>query len=349
MSRPESAAEVPSELSGNLSGNKSGELPVIFLMGPTGTGKTELAVQLAERYPIELISVDSALVYRGLNIGSAKPDAATLARAPHRLIDIREPSEPYSAGDFRRDALAAIAEIQAKGNIPLLVGGTMLYFRALSGLDDLPNANPKLRAEIEAQAAVQGWTALHAQLEQLNSAVASKIHPNDAQRIQRALELQHSGAALGGDASTHSSGGLFADAQHHLPWPLIRMVTMVEPRSHLHERLAQRLKQMFAAGFVDEVRQLREQSGLHAELPAMRAVGYRQVWSYLDGAYDLAECQQRALFATRQLAKRQITWLRREQREAESQQAEIPWLNALAPTLLDQAAAIIEPRIKAFL
>ncbi len=278
----------------------------IFLMGPTASGKTALACALADRFPVELVSVDSALVYRGLDIGAAKPDAATLARWPHALIDIRDPAQPYSAAEFRDDALAAMQAIAARGRVPLLVGGTGLYFRALQrGLSDLPEADPALRAQLAGEAARIGWPAMHARLARLDPAAAARIGPNDAQRLQRALEvIELSGRPL----SELQRGGRGAA----FPWRVLKLALLPADRAPLHARIAERFDAMLAAGFLDELRALRARGDLHADLPAIRAVGYRQGWEYLDGRTDAAGFRERAIFATRQLAKRQITWLRAE-------------------------------------
>jgi tRNA dimethylallyltransferase len=278
----------------------------IFLMGPTASGKTALACELSERFPLELISVDSALVYRGMDIGTAKPDAATLSRYPHALIDIRDPAQPYSAADFRADALLAMQQISARGRVPLLVGGTGLYFRALQqGLSDLPEAAPATRARLFAEAEQIGWPALHARLAGLDPDAARRIGCNDAQRLQRALEvIELTGRPLSElqrDSATGSKG---------FPWRVLKLALLPADRGVLHERIAQRFDAMLAAGFLHEVRTLRARGDLHADLPAIRAVGYRQAWEHLDGLMDLAEFRDRGVFATRQLAKRQITWLR---------------------------------------
>jgi tRNA dimethylallyltransferase len=275
-------------------------------MGPTASGKTALACTLAERFPIELVSVDSALVYRGLDIGSAKPDAATLARHPHALIDIRDPAEPYSAADFRADALAAMRAITARGRVPLLVGGTGLYFRALQqGLSALPEAHAELRAQISAEAAEIGWPQLHARLTGQDPVAATRIGPNDAQRIQRALEV----IALTGRPLSELQG---SQGREPFPWRVLKLALLPADRAPLHARIAERFDAMLAAGFLDEVRALKARGDLHADLPAIRAVGYRQAWQHLDGEFDAAELRDRGIFATRQLAKRQITWLRSE-------------------------------------
>lgn len=276
----------------------------IFLMGPTASGKTALACALSERFPLDLVSVDSALVYRGMDIGTAKPDAATLARYPHALVDIRDPAQPYSAADFRDDALAAMQSIGARGRVPLLVGGTGLYFRALQqGLSALPPADAAIRQRLGEEAQQVGWPALHERLARLDPVAAARIGSNDAQRLQRALEvIELSGRPLS-ELQQRGHGTRF-------PWRVLKLALMPRERSVLHERIAQRFDAMLADGFLDEVRALRARGDLHAELPAIRAVGYRQAWQYLDGALDAATFRDHAIFATRQLAKRQITWLR---------------------------------------
>jgi len=280
-------------------------LPVLFLMGPTATGKTDCAVALARALPVEIISVDSALVYRGMDIGTAKPPPELLAEIPHRLIDILDPAEAYSAARFRADAIAAIREIHAAGRVPLLAGGTMLYFRALEhGLSELPEADPAVRGRLEAAARARGWGALHARLADVDPEAAARIHPNDAQRIQRALEVW--------ELTGQSLSDLQRAGQQQLPWPVAKWVLMPEARSDLHRRIARRFDQMLAQGFIDEVAALRARGDLHPQLPSMRSVGYRQVWDYLDGRYGREMLRERGIVATRQFAKRQITWLRRE-------------------------------------
>jgi len=278
----------------------------IFLMGPTASGKTALACELSGRFPLELISVDSALVYRDMDIGTAKPDAATLARYPHALIDIRDPLQPYSAADFRADALPAMQQISARGRVPLLVGGTGLYFRALQqGLSDLPEADPLTRGRLSAEAEQLGWPALHARLAELDPEAARRIGCNDAQRLQRALEvIELTGRPL---SELQRKG---ATRPTTFPWRVLKLALLPTDRGVLHARIAQRFDAMLAAGFLDEMRVLRARGDLHADLPAIRAVGYRQAWDHLDGLTDLAEFRERGIFATRQLAKRQITWLR---------------------------------------
>jgi tRNA dimethylallyltransferase len=279
--------------------------PAIFLMGPTASGKTALALRLAEVFPVDLISVDSALVYRGLDIGAAKPDAATLAQFPHRLIDIRDPAQPYSAAEFRTDALREMATIVANGRVPLLVGGTGLYFRALQyGLSDLPEADPALRAQLADEARALGWPALHARLAQLDPAAATRIRPGDTQRIQRALEV----IALSGKTLSSQQGAL----PQRFGYRVLKLALIPADRAALHARIAVRMDEMLGQGFLGEVERLRARRDLHADLPALRAVGYRQTWQHLNGQFDLAELRDRAIFATRQLAKRQLTWLRGE-------------------------------------
>lgn len=272
-------------------------------MGPTASGKTDLAIRLRQQLPVELISVDSALIYRDMDIGTAKPDAAELAQAPHRLIDIRDPSQSYSAADFREDALKEMADIVAAGRIPLLVGGTMLYFKALlEGLSPLPQADPAIRAEIEQQARELGWLALHQELQQIDPVSATRIHPNDPQRLSRALEVfRISGKTL--TELTQTQG-------ETLPYQVHQFAITPMDRAVLHQRIEQRFDKMIKAGFEQEVRALYERGDLHPDLPSVRCVGYRQMWDYFDGNCTLDEAVFRGICATRQLAKRQITWLR---------------------------------------
>lgn len=282
--------------------------PVICLMGPTASGKTGVSLALADAFPLELISVDSALVYRGMDIGTAKPDRDTLQRVPHRLVDIRDPEDSYSAGDFVRDARSEIDASLARGRIPLLVGGTMMYFRALTeGLAELPGAYPDIRAAIDAEAKASGWPALHTQLAGVDAVAASRIEPNDSQRIQRALEVYRvSGKPLSewqADTAVNDKAGAF-----------LKIALLPGSRSVLHERIAHRLEKMMANGFVDEVRTLMARPGLTSRHPSMRAVGYRQLWSCLAGHGSLDDAARKARAATRQLAKRQLTWLRAESR-----------------------------------
>lgn len=303
----------------------------VLLMGPTATGKTEIAIDLHRRFPCDIISVDSALVYRGMDIGTAKPDEDTLRRAPHQLIDIRDPEDSYSAGDFVRDARAAIATSHAAGRIPLLVGGTMMYFRALTqGIAKLPQADPALRAAIDAEAAARGWPALHEELAAVDPAAASRIKPNDSQRIQRALEVYR---ASGRPLTEWQQGAApRSDGLNYL-----RIGLNIEPRRLLHERIAVRLDQMIAQGFMEEVARLRARPGLTADSPSMRSVGYRQFWRHLEGEYGLDEARQRALYATRQLAKRQITWLRSEQ--------DILIVDPLEPAAVDAISAFLAQKL----
>ncbi len=276
----------------------------IFLMGPTASGKTALACGLRDRFPLDLLSVDSALVYRGMNIGTAKPDPETLARYPHALVDIRDPEQAYSAADFCADARSLMERISGQGRVPLLVGGTSLYFRALQqGLSALPEADPATRERLASEARRIGWPAMHAQLVRRDPVAAGRIGSNDAQRLQRALEVIE---LTGRPLSELQRDG----ANQIFPWRVLKLALLPTDRAPLHERIAQRLDAMLAAGLLDEVRMLRKRNGIHAELPAIRAVGYRQAWQYLEGQSTPAEFRDRALFATRQLAKRQITWLR---------------------------------------
>lgn len=272
-------------------------------MGPTASGKTALAVHLAERLPFELVSVDSALVYRDMDIGTAKPDAATLARAPHALIDVRDPHQAYSAAAFREDALACMAAISARGHVPLLVGGTMLYFRALlQGLDDLPRAQPDVRAAIEAAAHARGWPALHGELAEVDPETAARLAPNDAQRIGRALEVFR--------LSGQPMSALLTRAGTALPYRVLQLALIPSDRAVLHQRIAARFDAMLGDGLLDEVKRLRARYPLTPTLPAMRAVGYRQAWAHLEGEIDAAALREQGIAATRQLAKRQLTWLR---------------------------------------
>ncbi|MEO4045514.1 tRNA (adenosine(37)-N6)-dimethylallyltransferase MiaA [Pseudomonas sp. CAU 1711] len=288
--------------------------PAIFLMGPTAAGKTDLALALADVLPCELISVDSALIYRGMDIGTAKPDKATLARYPHRLVDIRDPAESYSAAEFRADALAAMAEATARGRIPLLVGGTMLYYKALlEGLADMPGADPQVRAELEARAAAEGWEALHRELARVDPESAARIHPNDPQRLTRALEVHRlSGLSMTEHRrrQTAQNAGPEALGAGQLPYTVAQFAIAPSERRVLHERIALRFRLMLEQGFVEEVEALRRRGDLHVGLPSIRAVGYRQVWEHLEGSLTREAMQERGIIATRQLAKRQFTWLR---------------------------------------
>ena len=280
------------------------KLPLaLFLMGPTASGKTDLAIRLRQKFPVEIISVDSALIYKEMNIGTAKPDEHELALAPHRLIDILDPSEAYSAADFRRDALSEMNRIVADGKIPLLVGGTMLYYKALlEGLSPLPAADPVIRKEIENDATSLGWQALHDQLREIDPVSASRIHPNDPQRLSRALEVYRiSGKTL--TELTEIKG-------ESLPFRVKQFAIAPKERAELHRRIELRFDKMMDAGFEDEMKALYARDDLHPELPSIRCVGYRQMWDYLDGNCSKEEAIFRGICATRQLAKRQITWLR---------------------------------------
>ena len=272
-------------------------------MGPTAAGKSQIAIELVQRLPCDIVSVDSVMVYRGLDIGTAKPTLAEQAIAPHRLIDICDPKEIYSAGQFRQDALREISDIHSHQRIPLLVGGTMLYFHVLqNGLNDLPAADEEIRAELTAQAEQQGWSALHERLQKIDPIAAARIHPNDAQRIQRALEIYY----VAGKNLTH----LTQTENPEFPYQFINIVVAPSDRTWLQERIAKRFEVMLELGFLEEVERLYRRGDLNTELPAIRAVGYRQVWDYFAGKLNYAEMCERAIIATRQLAKRQLTWLR---------------------------------------
>jgi tRNA dimethylallyltransferase len=275
-------------------------------MGPTASGKTGLAVALREKFPVDIISVDSALVYCGMDIGTAKPDKETLRKAPHALIDIRDPAEAYSAADFRQDALVEMSKITTAGRVPLLAGGTMLYFKALlGGLAPLPSADPEVRARIEEQAQEAGWRVMHARLAVKDPEIAERIHYNDPQRIQRALEvIELTGKKLSDLQKEHQ--------QEELGYRILKIVVCPEPRAELHKRIEIRFRQMLAEGFMDEMHTLRERGDLDPLMPSMRCVGYRQAWSYLDGQITWDDMCEKAIAATRQLAKRQLTWLRQE-------------------------------------
>lgn len=282
------------------------ELPVLVLAGPTGAGKSDWAIRLAEVAPVEIVSVDSALVYRGLDIGAAKPPSAVRERIPHYLVDICEPSERYSAGRFVADAMERIKDIHSRRRVPLLVGGTMLYFRALlHGLAPLPQASAERRQEINTRARREGWAALHAELAGLDPRAAARISQNDPQRIQRALEVCYETGRALSDLQKDTVSALQGV-------PVRRWALVPGDRAVLHRRLESRFQAMLTAGFVDEVRALRARGDLNVDLPAIRAVGYRQLWSYLEGEMGLQEATQRGIAATRQLAKRQLTWIRSE-------------------------------------
>jgi tRNA dimethylallyltransferase len=281
--------------------------PAIFLMGPTASGKTDLAVELVRRLPVEIISVDSAMVYRGMDIGTAKPEADVLAEAPHRLIDILDPVEAYSAARFREDALQQMAEITTAGRIPLLVGGTMLYYRALQqGLAILPEADEEVRARLEAAAREVGWQALHERLAEVDPVSAMRIHPNDPQRLQRALEVY--------ELTGRPLSELWQEQQETgLPYRVVKLVVAPEDRADLHKRIALRFELMLKQGLIEEVEALYRRGDLNPELPSIRCVGYRQVWQYLAGELSREAMSEKGIVATRQLAKRQFTWLRSEQ------------------------------------
>jgi tRNA dimethylallyltransferase len=302
--------------------------PAICLMGPTASGKTAVSLGLTLRFPMEIVSVDSAQVFRDMDIGTAKPDRATLEKFPHHLIDLISPEESYSAARFRSDALRVMAEITARGRIPLLAGGTMLYFKALrDGLSDLPQADAKLRRAIDEEAQRRGWPALHADLAALDPAAAARLKPADAQRIQRALEVVRlTGAPLAESIARRTEAAV--------PYRLIQLALQPSDRAVLHARIAQRFDAMLEAGLIDEVSALRRKYRLHAGLPSMRCVGYRQVWDYLEGRSDRAALREKGIAATRQLAKRQLTWLRAWE--------DVAPLDCLAGDPVGQAAGILE-------
>ena len=310
--------------------------PVALIMGPTGAGKTDLALSLAERLPVDIVSVDSAMVYRGMDIGTGKPDAATLARVPHRLVDILDPSQPYSAGRFVRDAEKAIDEIHARGRLPLLVGGTMLYFRALRrGIAEMPSADPRVRAEIDADAERRGWPELHADLQHIDPRAAARIQPNDAQRIQRALEVfRVTGKSL---SELHASAAPpRADLNH------VAFAWVPSDRARLYDTIERRFHAMLRAGFLDEVRRLYARSDLHADLPAIRSVGYRQLWEHLRGDVAFESAIERGILATRHLARRQLVWLRAEE--------DVRWFDPLesgAGAQIERAVAALHARYAA--
>jgi len=302
--------------------------PAVFLMGPTAGGKTDLAVELVRCLPMEIVSVDSALVYRGMDIGTAKPGPEVLAQAPHRLIDFLDPGEAYSAARFRDDTLREMEDIRAAGRVPLLVGGTMLYFRALEhGLSELPAADEELRVRLEREAAERGWEVMHARLAEVDPDAAARIHPNDPQRIQRALEVY--------ELTGRSLTTLCAEAvPEPFPYRAIKLAVAPPDRAELHRRIAVRFRTMLEHGFISEVEALRARGDLNPDLPAMRAVGYRQVWNFLAGQCSYEEMVERGIVATRQLAKRQFTWLRAD--------ADVRWFDPQAPKTLDQVIEYIK-------
>jgi tRNA dimethylallyltransferase len=303
---------------------------VVCLMGPTASGKTDVAISLCKRFPLDIVSVDSALVYRGMDIGTAKPDAETLRRTPHRLVDIRDPEESYSAGDFVRDARAEIDQILATGRVPLLAGGTMMYFRALTGgIAELPSANAEIRATIDADAENLGWPALHERLKSVDPRAAGRIKPNDRQRIQRALEVY----MASGRPLSEWQAEAAADVDDDLNF--VKIALQPTTRQVLHERIEERLNIMLNNGFLDEVKVLYDRPGLTADHPSMRSVGYRQMWEYLAGDTSLDEAARRALYATRQLAKRQITWLRSESDLSSYDPLEASTIDAISASLIE--------------
>ena len=299
----------------------------IFLMGPTAAGKTDTAMALHERLGHELISVDSAMVYRGMDIGSAKPSTAELARAPHHLIDIRDPAEPYSAADFREDAIELMRQISAAGRVPLLVGGTMLYYkRLIEGVANLPSADPVIRQQLETQWQYEGLESLHKRLAEVDAVSAQRIHPNDPQRLIRALEVYY--------ASGRPMSELWAEQQPEtFPWRVLWIALAPSDRALLHQRIAKRFELMMDEGLINEVTALKKRNDLHLGLPAMKSVGYRQVWEYLEGEYDYATLVERGIIATRQLAKRQLTWLR--------SWPSLEWVDSQRPDALDKVLKLV--------
>ena len=299
----------------------------IFLMGPTAAGKTDTAMALHERLGHELISVDSAMVYRGMDIGSAKPSTAELARAPHHLIDIRDPAEPYSAADFREDAIELMRQISAAGRVPLLVGGTMLYYkRLIEGVANLPSADPVIRQQLETQWQYEGLESLHKRLAEVDAVSAQRIHPNDPQRLIRALEVYY--------ASGRPMSELWAEQQPEtFPWRVLSIALAPSDRALLHQRIAKRFELMMDEGLINEVTALKKRNDLHLGLPAMKSVGYRQVWEYLEGEYDYATLVERGIIATRQLAKRQLTWLR--------SWPSLEWVDSQRPDALDKVLKLV--------
>ena len=302
-------------------------IPVVFLMGPTASGKTDLAMKLYDSLPCEIVSVDSAMIYKGMDIGTAKPDAETLQRYPHRLIDICDPTESYSAAEFRRDALAEIKEIRDAGKIPILTGGTMLYFHALrNGLAQLPEADPVVRQRLLDEAEQMGWPHLHARLAEVDPESAERLNPNDSQRLQRALEVY--------EISGRTMTELWAEQEKQKPdFPIISMAVMPDDRAELHQRIEKRFDIMLEQGFIDEVRQLWERGDLNLQMPSVRCVGYRQVWEYFSGTWDYETMRFNGIVATRQLAKRQVTWLRSWEN--------LTWMDTHDPKLLSNALKLV--------
>ncbi|GAB4255029.1 MAG: tRNA (adenosine(37)-N6)-dimethylallyltransferase MiaA [Methylomicrobium sp.] len=305
--------------------------PAIFLMGPTASGKTGLSIQLAESLGAEIVSVDSALVYRGMDIGTAKPTVGERRGIPHHLLDILDPSEAFSTGQFRTRALEAMAEIVARGNIPLLTGGTMLYFNALShGLAELPPADAAVRAELDRELERSGSAALHRKLAEIDSESAARIHPNDPQRLQRALEVYR--------LTGRTISELIREAESRtIPYRIVKLIVAPADRKLLHDAIAQRFHRMLDIGFVDEVDKLLQRGDLSEKMPSIRAVGYRQIWAYLQGEYDYSTMVEKGIVATRQLAKRQFTWLRRE--------TDAQILSSGGPNNLTEALRIIDERL----
>jgi tRNA dimethylallyltransferase len=303
-------------------------LPVIFLMGPTASGKTDLAMQLYDQLPCEIVSVDSAMIYRGMDIGTAKPDSATLARYPHKLIDLCDPAEAYSAAEFRRDALAQIDEIRSAGKIPLLTGGTMMYFHALkNGLATLPEADPVVREQILKKAELEGWESIHRRLADVDPESAARLNQNDSQRLQRALEVY--------EITGRPMSELWAEQKSQQPdFSIVPMAVMPKERTMLHERIEKRFDIMLEQGFVDEVRGLWERGDLTLQMPSVRCVGYRQVWEYFAGTWDFETMKFKGVVATRQLAKRQVTWLRSWENLA--------WMDTHDPKLLSNALKLVD-------
>ena len=302
-------------------------LPVVFLMGPTASGKTALAMQLYDELPCAIVSVDSAMIYKGMDIGTAKPDAETLRQYPHRLIDLCDPAEAYSAAEFRRDALNEISEIRNSGKIPLLTGGTMMYFNALkNGLAQLPEADPEVRQRLLDEANAMGWPHMHAKLAKVDPDSAQRLNPNDSQRLQRALEVY--------EVSGRTMTDLWAEQEQQKPeFPIISMAVMPNDRAELHQRIEQRFDIMLEQGFVDEVRALWDRGDLNLQMPSVRCVGYRQVWECFSDTWDYETMRFKGIVATRQLAKRQVTWLRSWEKLA--------WMDTHDPKLLSNALKLV--------